>query len=209
MVPGISAGFAFTFALLASAGAAEAVTLYKLVDSKGSVTYTESPPYGFNGKVIPVDIAFDTNPIPPKPPRAVTIDKAEAIVQAPEPDYLTKRRATRAALETRLMQARRGLDDAKLALANAKMEPEEQQIVMVPTAKQQQRPGEISQDTPSMRTDSKMCGHVMRNGRLIQACGRVVGNENFAARMNQLEEQVKRAEEEVAEAETAWRRGVD
>ena len=201
-------GFAFAIALLASS-AAQAVTLYKLVDSKGGVTYTESPPYGFNGKVMPVDIAFDTTPVPPKPTPAATTDKAETEVKAPEPDYLTKRRATRAALETRLTQARHALDNAKLALANATMEPDEQQIIMVPATKQP-RPGEVVPgDPPSMRTDPKMCGQVVRNGKRVHACGRVVGNENFVARMNQLEEAVKRAEEEVAEAETAWRRGVD
>ena len=200
--------FAFAIALLASSGA-QAVTLYKLVDSKGGVTYTESPPYGFNGKVVPVDIAFDTTPVPPKPPQAAVTEKAEVNAPTPQPDYLTKRRATRAALEMRLTQARQALDNAKLALANATMEPDEAQIIMVPTTKQP-RPGEVVPgNPPSIRTDPKMCGEVVRNGKRVHTCGRVVGNENFVARMNQLEEGVKRAEEEVAEAETAWRRGVD
>jgi uncharacterized protein DUF4124 len=45
-----------TVALALLATAAPAQTLYKLVDKNGKVTYSESPPKDFDGKVIPLDI---------------------------------------------------------------------------------------------------------------------------------------------------------
>ncbi len=200
MLPRISIGFAFIAALLASA-AAEAVTLYKLVDSKGRVMYAETPPSDFNGKVIPLDIAIDTNAIAPNPPKAVAADKVEVNAQAPEPDYLTKRRATRSSLEARLKQARDKLENAKLALANATMEEDEFQAILKPVSKS---PGGAS------GADTRMdCKNVERKGRMVRACGTVVPNEKFVEKMSALEAAVKMAEEEVAEAEIGWRRGVD
>ncbi len=45
--------FALVAALALPAGAQ---TLYKLIDKNGKVTYSESPPKEFDGKVIPLDI---------------------------------------------------------------------------------------------------------------------------------------------------------
>ena len=43
-------------ALAALAGPAAAQTLYKLIDKNGKVTYSETKPKEFDGKVIPLDI---------------------------------------------------------------------------------------------------------------------------------------------------------
>jgi hypothetical protein len=99
------------------------------------------------------------------------------------------------------------VDEAKSALENATMAEDEKQIVMVPTAAAQ--PDKSDQKTSTTRAENRMCGTVTRNGHQVQACGRVVGNENFIARMDALEKELKRAEEELAEAEIAYRRGVD
>jgi hypothetical protein len=47
------------------------------------------------------------------------------------------------------------------------------------------------------------------NGKASQVCGGLVLNEDSINRRTQLEEQVKLAEQEVHDAEQAYRRGVD
>jgi hypothetical protein len=47
------------------------------------------------------------------------------------------------------------------------------------------------------------------DGRAIWNCPRPIPNEAYFDRQKQLEEAVKKAEEEVTEAERAYRRGVD
>ena len=49
-------GGAIAAALLLCAAGASAQTLYKLIDKNGKVTYSESPPKDFDGKVQRMDI---------------------------------------------------------------------------------------------------------------------------------------------------------
>ena len=65
-------------ALATGGGSACAETLYKLIDKKGRVTYTQDKPKDFDGQVIPVEIDMNANKAtlpkftPPPPPAAKT-----------------------------------------------------------------------------------------------------------------------------------------
>jgi len=188
---------------VATSSMAGAVTLYKLVDRDGKVSYVQEVPASFQGKSVTVEIDTAVNSvapnITPKPPQ-----KAEKAAKPGEPkpmDYLAKRRATRDALELRLKTARDRLDAAKKALAGLQMGEDEFQVVM--------RPVTASAPGGGAPRNKLGCQSVVRNGRAVHACGAVAPNEKFVQRANALEEAVKTAEAEVEEAEIAWRRGVD
>src|SRR5512134_1167405 len=73
--------------LVLLAGAADAQTLYKLIDKNGKVTYSEKPPKDFDGKVIRMDIDPKANtatlPKAGSGPRPET--EAEKIIRRPTP----------------------------------------------------------------------------------------------------------------------------
>jgi hypothetical protein len=101
--------------------AASADTLYKLIDRNGKVTYSESPPKNFDGKVIRLDINPDANVTPGLP-------KADAA-----PTELTGLRPPPAAKSdpsaaTRVQEAKGRLEAAKLALQDAIDNPREGEI---------------------------------------------------------------------------------
>ena len=172
-------------AALASPAAA-AATLYKLIDANGKVTYAASAPTAFNGKVIPMEL--DSGSQKGIMPEGLS---------KPEPDgkdYLSQRRARWAEVEAKLRKARDWLEEAKLNLANATMAEDEVQWVA---------------KTTSSPSDSRACTPVMRNGRLVRACAKAVGNQKFIDKMDYLESQVRDAEAAVAAAEIGYRRGMD
>ena len=53
------------------------------------------------------------------------------------------------------------------------------------------------------------CRQSVVNGKTITMCPAMVANDAYFERMAKLEIAVRQAEEELAEAEEAWRRGVD
>ena len=97
-------------AIFATADAGAAV-LYKLVDSAGNTTFSDSVPQGFRGAVTRLDIDIGTNVITPSP-------SGVAVARTPiDSNPLTRPRDTSG--EERLAMAARRLDDARLALADA------------------------------------------------------------------------------------------
>ena len=107
-----AAAIVFGIALLC-AGAASAQTLYKLIDKNGKVTYSESPPKEFDGKVIRMDIDPKANtatlPKPSATPREET--PSEKILRRPTPPTggADKAQAARDKLEA----AKKALKDAQ------------------------------------------------------------------------------------------------
>jgi hypothetical protein len=179
--------------------AAAAATFYKWVEKDGTVHYGDAPPKGFKGEVTRVEVdpgahtvapgkAPPALPAPPEPARA-------GEVPAPPPDLLTQRRETRARLEANLAQARERLDLARKALAEAGNPQEDEWQYTVGGS-----PG------PGPHVAMSNC-HKTTDGKTI--CPGRVPSAEYYSRVQQLEDQVKRAEQAVEEAERAYRRGVD
>jgi hypothetical protein len=196
-----------SLALAMSAPNAHAVTLYKLVDVDGKVTYAELPPHDYHGRMIPMDIDVQTSAAQVTKATTPAPEQAAPKAEKPEPDYLSRRRATRAALDARLKRARDRLEAAKAALANLTMQEDDVRIVMK-EVKEKTR----SDTRPPGSPDPRMrpgCKDLFANGRHKYMCPGGAPNENFIARASALEEEVKQAEDEVEEAEVAYRKGVD
>lgn len=133
-------GIALFLSLYLSVASASAFaqTLYKLIDKNGKVTYSETPPKDFDGKVIRVDIDPKAN--------TATLPKAPAEGFKPAPD--TRRDEARAARER--------LDAARKALADARDNPQEGDLARVgkkgggtrpePTEDYQKRLAKLEQD---------------------------------------------------------------
>lgn len=171
-----------------------AATFYKWVGPDGVVHYGDAPPKGFKGEVMRVEVDPGAHTLPPvAPPPAPGAESRE--LEKPAPDLLDQRRETRARLEANLDSARARLDLARKALAETgdPQEDEWQTTVGGP-------PG------PGPQVPHSNC-HKGADGRLV--CPGRVPSEAYYARVQQLEDAVKRAEADVEDAERAYRRGVD
>ena len=135
---------------------AAAQTLYKLIDKNGKVTYSESPPKEFDGKVIRMDID----------PKANTATLPKAAAGAGQSQSSSS--STSSSGEDRVKAARDRLDAAKKALQDAI-----------------DNPGE---------------GDVQRVGNK-GGFARPVPSEDYQKRLAGLEENVKKAEQELRVAE--------
>lgn len=177
--------------------------LYKWVDADGKVQYSDRPPKDAKGVTrIEPDTAPTPSPAPPVAPKAVADPKAPA---ARLQDPAGKRRAVRNELEQRLQLARDNLDTARKALAEASSpEPEERQIVQ-----QQMKAGTGGGMHGLSGARSNCRPSTDKNGKAEVMCAASMLNEAYYQRIAKLEEAVRNAEEEVSQAEQAWRRGVD
>ena len=100
--------------MLAFAANCAADTLYKLIDRKGKVTYSETAPKDFDGKVIRIDIDTKANTATlPKP-----MAKGEARAET-EGERVIRRRPDTGA-QDRVAAARVRLEGAQKALADAR-----------------------------------------------------------------------------------------
>jgi Domain of unknown function (DUF4124) len=203
-------------ALLGASGAAMAQVLYKWNDAQGKTYYGDRPPKGgLNVTRIEVDPPASnvTLPVAPKDP----MEDAKDAEKAP-PDIATQRRERRNRLEANLIKAREKLAAAKGALADAAVPDEDERQFI-----QQRKPADSGGDTGSgMTAEGRPMGGMLgmaarrncrevngRDGQTVIVCPAFVPNERYMERVAKLEEAVGLAELEVAEAETAYRRGVD
>ena len=196
-----AASLALALALAALPAAAQ--PLYKWVDADGKTQYNDKPPKGFKGDVRILDPEPEKATLPPPPPPApvppIAPQAEKAKAPAPPEDIAAKRRATRAQLEARLAKARENVEAAKKALASAETpEPDERQII------QQRVHGGMHGMAP--RSNCRWEG---TGKQKVLMCPTGVPSEQYHERVAKLEEGVRKAEEELAEAERAWRRGVD
>ncbi len=148
-------------AVLAGALACDAAaqTLYKLIDKNGKVTYSESPPKEFDGKVIRMDIDPKANTATlPKPGAARPETESEKILRRPTPG----------GSGDRVQTAREKLEAARKALQEA--------------------------------TDNPREGEVQRVGK-VGGGARPVQSADYQKRLAALEENVRKAEEELRAAE--------
>jgi len=208
-----------------SVASAQAADLYRWTDASGGTHYGDKPPKGaLNVTRIEVDTAGSTMPSrpPPAAPAAPAAPRGEA-ASPPAPDLLTQRRATRARLEGNIAAAQARLDLARKNLAEAnELQPDEQQVV-------QQRldnappgagvgPGKADATQPQGAHGGMMGLYPNRsncttskgaNGKAVTVCPTIIPNQAYQERIAALEDAVRKAEEDLAAAETAYRRGVD
>ena len=103
---------------LAIAGTACAQTLYKLVDKNGKVTYSDTPPKDFDGKVVPMEVDPNRN-------RATLTNPGDA-----QRALADKARASNAA-DDELKRAQERLEAARRSLADARENPREGEVERV------------------------------------------------------------------------------
>ena len=187
-------------ALLLSLAAAVAMPasgqiLYKLIDREGRVTYSDREPKNFDGKVIRLEPDTVSNILPSaKPGEAGT--KAGAA-----PGVAETRRLAREDLEKKLRAAQARVEAARKAKAEGGDPlPDELQTI------QHRRPPLKAGEQPPNRncfltTDA--------SGTSTLNCPSRVPHDAYYERQKQLEDDLRRAEEELELAERAYRRGTD
>lgn len=193
---------AAALAFACAAGLAQAQVLYKWIDAEGKVQYSDTPPKNPAGPVTRIEpdvkAAPATTPVAPK-----AAAPAAAKAEAPEPDMLTQRRAKRAALVARLQQAQAKVEDAKKALSEAAgPEPDERQVFQ-----QEMKAGQGGMHGLSKARSN--CRKVVKEGKQVVVCPAVFANDAYYERIAKLEIALREAEQELAEAEEAWRHGMD
>jgi|KBSSwiStaDraftv2_1062776.scaffolds.fasta_scaffold31717_3 exonuclease VII small subunit len=107
--------FALAFA---AALPAAAQTLYKLIDKNGKVTYSDTPPKDFDGKVVPMEVDPNRN-------RATLTNPGDA-----QRALADKARASNAA-DDELKRAQERLEAARRSLADARENPREGEVERV------------------------------------------------------------------------------
>lgn len=186
---------------LSIASDAALAQLYKWTDANGKVQYSDQPPKNFKGEVTRIDPDVPATPATaPVAPRTMPVAREET--KAPQPtaaEPAARRRAQREKLAADVTRAKEKLEAAKAALENVGSPTvDERQVVQQHYAKGT-KPG----------TPRSNCREVTREGKKSLMCPALVPNEAYYERVRQLEEAVKRAEDELADAERAYRRGTD
>jgi hypothetical protein len=203
----LKAASAAALLLAAALGAAPlaAQVLYKWVDDQGKTQYSDKPPKKFKGELTRIETEVDKTTLPPSTAPASPAPPAggAATRAAPTPageDIAAKRRATRARLGDQLAKARAKVESAKKALAQAETpEVDERQVV-------QQRAATGGMHGMAPRSNCRWEG--AGNQKWLM-CPTAVPSTEYHDRVARLEEDLRKAEEELAAAEQAWRRGVD
>jgi hypothetical protein len=190
--------------LVFAASAAGQQVLYKWTDREGRVHFADRPPAGFKGEVTRIQTDAAPESVPKRaPPKAAGTD-ADEEKGKPPPDMATSRRLKREQLAARLSAAREKLEKARKALESGEESQEdEKQFVQERFDRNARRP----ERTPPPRPNC--ISQVSMDGKAIWICPRPIPNDAYYARQQKLEEAVKKAEEEVEEAERDYRRGVD
>lgn len=173
---------------------ASAQALYKLIDRKGRVTYSDSEPKGFDGTVIRLEPDTAANVLP-----GARNDGPGAVKQGA--GMAEERRRVREELERKLRAAQARVDAAK----KAKDEGREPSNEEWQTIQRRHPPLRSGQSPPNPN-----CFAVRdANGADVLHCPTRVPQEAYYERQRKLAEELERAEEELALAERAYRRGTD
>jgi hypothetical protein len=193
-------------AAIFTAGGAAGQVLYKWIDAEGKVHYSDRPPKDFKGAVQRIEPDPDAGkPASPaagsRLPPVKDRDASAPSEKAPAGNIAAKRRATRAQLEERLERARAGVESAKKALAVSESPGDDERQVI------QQRQAAGGMHGMTGRSNCRI--EVGKDGRKVQMCPTAVPTPEYHDRIARLEADLKKAEEELAAAEMAWRRGVD
>jgi hypothetical protein len=188
---------AAALAALLAVGIAQADVriLYRWTDGQGRIQYSDRPPpASFKGEVTRIEVDTETNANAPETPRVRRV--APDVLKDVTPDIAKQRREKRARLEDAVHRAEKKLAEARAALEQGgDLKDDEQGVIQRRYAK-----------APA---DKANCRVVDEGGRKSVICPAVTPNEQYYERQKSLEEAVRKAEEELSEAQTAYRRGVD
>lgn len=180
--------------------------LYRWTDKAGKVHYGDKPaPGALEVTRIEIDAkpsgaAPAPAPLPPVPAAPASPAPEVARDAPPAGDLASQRRATRERLQAALDRARARLEAAKKALDDSSaMEEGERQTIVRSAGR-----------APLAGTTRMNCRQVVgKDRKTTTVCPAVVPNEQYYERRAGLEEAVRAAEEELAAAENAYRRGAD
>ena len=172
--------------------------MYRWTDAQGRVQYSDRPPKDFKGEVVKIEA--DVQPSPPvvKPPPA----RAEAVKPAEKEDgdLNSRLRSNREKLAAEVERARERLEAAKKA-RDGDVGPgaDERQVV-------QQRFARGTQPEMPRSNCREVAG---ADGKKQLMCPALVPGEAYYTRMKELDDAVARAEEDLENAERAFRRGIN
>lgn len=174
---------------------ASAQILYKLIDRQGRVTYTDSEPKKFDGTVIRIE--QDTAPSVAPSPRL-----GEGAPRAQEPAGLAQdRRRARESLGTKLRDAQDRVEAARKARDEGR-EPLPDELQTIQHRRPPLRSGEQAPN-PNCFVAADA------SGASVLHCPSRIPGESFYARQKKLEDDLRRAQEDLTLAERAYRRGTD
>ena len=187
-------------ALVLASGLAPAEALYKWIDATGKVFYSDRPPpKGFQGKVERIERDTPATPIQlaPGAPKSPAFEPPKA-PDVPPPDLNTQRRANRERLQANLDAARERVAAARKAL-DAGRDPQEGDRRVI------QQPQDASKPT----TQSTCHPQQGPDGKTFVMCSTAILNTEYFDKVEKLETALREAENQLGEAEQAYRRGVD
>ncbi len=169
-------------------------TFYKLIAKDGKVTYSDHAPKNFDGQVIRIEPDTESNVVPSRRAPAAAPAKGNS-------PYATQRAANREALEKALRDAQAKVEAARKAKADGG-EPGEDEMQVIQRRYAPLKAGESPPRSNCRNgTDSA--------GRPFLLCASQVPGEAFYDRQKKLDAELDKALEELADAERAYRRGVD
>jgi hypothetical protein len=199
----LALAFVSAFALVAQSTAAQ--TLYKLIDKDGKVTYSETPPKDFDGKVIRMDIDPKANTMnAPKAPAPQAAQPEGKPVS--ENEKIIRRKVV--TNSDRLQAAREKVEAARKAYEDARDNPGEDDVSWIargantrPTAQgaPQQGPQQTSPGTPKAPAVPTQLMNPKMSG------ARPVPTDEYAARLVALEKAWHDAEDELRALEKELR----
>lgn len=187
---------AFLLALAASlALPASAQVLFKLIDRQGRVTYSDREPKVFDGTVVRIETDTASNIVP-----SAKAGDAQRPASVPS-EWSENRRRSRDELEKKLRAAQSRVEAARKAKAEGD-EPLAEELQTIqhrhPPLKSGQQP-----PNPNCFTATDASGTAFLN------CPTRIPHDAFYDRQKKLAEELVKAEEELALAERAYRRGTD
>lgn len=182
--------------VLALASPAAAQVLYKLTDRQGRVTYADFVPKNFDGTVVRIEPDASSNVLPSGP-----APEAGAASPAPATGVAEDRRRKRDELEKKLRAAQARVEAARKAKElGEEPQPGEMQVV-------QRRHAPLKRGESPPRPNCFSA--VDPNGVASLICPQQVPLDSYYERQRKLDEELRLAEEALAEAERAYRRGTD
>lgn len=178
---------------------AETKTVYRWTDAQGRIQFSDKPPTGFKGEVTTLEVDYDATkakgPAAATRPPLVPPDVMRDVVPPP-PDIAKGKRDQRAKLEESLRKAQEKVAAARAALeSGGEVKEDERQVVQRKYAKDQ--------------LDKSNCRPTPGGAKGAVTCPSIVPGEPYYDRQRGLEEALRQAEEELTQAETAYRRGMN
>ena len=177
------------------AAQADVRTLYRWTDAQGRIQYSDKPPpANFKGEVTRMDVDTEMNARDAQPPSAPRV--APEVLKDVTPDRAQDLRDKRAKLLEARRVAEKKVADARAALSQGG-EPKDDEL------------GIVQRHYAKSQPDKGNCRTVTEGGKKTFMCPGMAPNEQYYERQKSLEDALKQAEEELAQAERDYRRGVD